>query len=395
MPKTDPVVIIGAKRTPLGAFQGSLSHLSAPQLGASAIRGALQAAQVAPEHVDEVYMGCVLTAALGQAPARQAALFAQLPQHVPCTLINKVCGSGLKAVIMACQDLQLTPADGVMLAGGMESMSNAPYLLKRARSGYRMGHAQLYDHMLLDGLEDAYETGRLMGSFAEDTAAQAHITREDQDTFAIESARRALKALEENVFEAEIFPLVEGNGSTPSLSQDETLSRVKPEKIPYLKPVFKKEGTITAASSSALADGAAAVVLTRLQSAEKKGYTPLAMIRGYASHAQAPHLFTQAPVGAIQKLLQQLQWTVEDVDVFEINEAFAVVTLLAMRELHIPFEKVNIFGGACALGHPIGASGARILVTLLNALEKRQQKRGIASLCIGGGEGIAIALERM
>lgn len=395
MIKTDPIVIIGSQRTPLGAFQGGLSHLSTPQLGGIALRGTLQAAQISLEHVEEVYMGCVLTGGLGQAPARQASLFANIPQHVPCTLINKVCGSGIKAVMVACADLQERASAGIMLAGGMESMSNSPYLLKRARTGYRMGHGQIYDHLFLDGLEDAYEIGRLMGSFAEETAVCYGFTREEQDAFAIESARRAFQAIEAGVFDAEILPVSADSKGQEIISSDETPQRIKLEKIPHLKPAFQKDGTITAASSSSLADGAAALALARLSTAEKRGYTPLAMIHGYASYAQAPGLFTTAPVGAIQKLQEQIRWKLEEVDLFEINEAFAVVTMVAMRELHIPHEKVNVYGGACALGHPIGASGARLLVTLLNALEKHHKKKGIASLCIGGGEGIALAIERL
>lgn len=395
MPKTDPIVIIGSKRTPIGAFQGILSGLTSPQLGGIAINATLQMAKISPEDIEEVYMGCVLTAALGQAPARQAALFANLPQRVPCTLINKVCGSGMKAIMMACADLKERPDSGVMLAGGMESMTNSPYLLRRARAGYRMGHYQIYDHMLLDGLEDAYEPGRLMGTFAEDTAAHYGFTRAQQDDFAAESARRTFKAIEDGVFDSEILSISVGTDNSNALSKDETPSRVKVEKIPHLKPAFKKDGTITAASSSSLADGAATLALARLSTAEKRGYKPLAVIRGYVSYAQAPSLFTSAPVGAIQKLQKQINWTMKEVDLFEINEAFAVVTMVAMKELSIPHERVNVYGGACALGHPIGASGARVLVTLLNALEKHKKKKGIASLCIGGGEGVAMAIERM
>jgi acetyl-CoA C-acetyltransferase len=391
---TDHVIILGAKRTPIGAFQGELSALKAPQLGAIAIQGALQEASLDPSQVEEVLMGCVLSAGLGQAPARQAALEAGLPASTPCTTLNKVCGSGMKAVMIAASEIRAKDLD-VVVAGGMESMSNAPYLLDKARSGYRMGHGRLLDHMLLDGLENAYD-GRLMGQFAEQTAQKYKFTRQKQDEFAISSALRALKAIEDGTFAAEIVPIQRDGGKISiNATQDECPFRVKFERIPTLKAAFEEGGTITVANASAISDGAAALVLASQSYVANHQLKPQAKICGYTSYAQAPEGFITAPIYAIQKLLTLLSWTIEDVDLFEINEAFAVVTMAAMTDLHLPPEKVNIHGGACALGHPIGASGARILVTLLNALERKGLKRGIASLCIGGGEATAIAIERV
>lgn len=390
----EEVVILGAKRTPLGAFQGELSAVSATQLGSIAIQGALAESTLSPSQVDEVLMGCVLPAGLGQAPARQAALGAGLPVSIPCTTLNKVCGSGMKTVMIAASDIRLKDID-VAIAGGMESMSNAPYLLDKARSGYRMGHKQILDHMLFDGLENAYDHIH-MGVFAERTAQKYKFSREAQDAFAIASDLKALKASEDGTFAAEITPVqLELGRVSINATQDECPFKVKVERIPTLRPAFDKDGTVTAANSSSISDGAAALVLSSRAYAEQHNLKPRAIIRGYTSYAQEPEWFTTAPVGAIQKLLDSLGWTIGDVDLFEINEAFAVVTMAAIADLHLPPEKVNIHGGACALGHPIGASGARILVTLLNALERHGLKRGIASLCIGGGEATAIAIERV
>ena len=386
----DPVVIVGAKRTPMGAFQGLLSDLPATALGAKAIAAAVAQAGIEGFDVSEVVMGCVLPAGLGQAPARQASLGAGLGKEVPATTVNKMCGSGMKAVMLAYDQIRAGSAD-VMVAGGMESMSNAPYLLDKARAGFRLGHGRVIDHMFLDGLEDAYEPGRLMGSFAEDTAEKLQFTREAQDDFALESLRRAQRATGAGEFRGEIVPVSGRN----EVADDETPTKVRPEKIPKLKPAFREGGTVTAANSSSISDGAAALVLMRLSEAERRGLTPLAVIRGHASHAQTPALFTTAPIGAIEKLYGKVGWSRADVDLYEINEAFAVVTMAAMRELDLPHEQVNVNGGACALGHPIGASGARILVTLLAALQQRGLQRGIASLCIGGGEATAVALERL
>lgn len=391
---TEEVIILGAKRTPMGSFQGELSPLHAPQLGSIAIQGALEDAALSPSVVEEVLMGCVYAAGLGQAPARQAALGAGLSNHTPCVTLNKVCGSGMKAVMIAASDIRLGDVN-VAIAGGMESMSNAPYLLDKARSGYRMGHKKLIDSMLLDGLENAYDQLH-MGVFAERTAQKYHFTREAQDEFAIASDRKAIAASQEGIFTAEIVPVHLDVGKTSiNLTQDEVLSKVKIERIPTLKPAFDKDGTVTAANSSGIADGAAALVLAGRSYVEQHHLKPRAVIRGYTSYAHEPEWYTTAPVTAIKNLLDSLGWTIKDVDLFEINEAFAVVTMAAMTDLKIPSEKVNIHGGACALGHPIGASGARILVTLLNALERHGLKRGIASLCIGGGEATAMAIERV
>ncbi|MAO55795.1 MAG: acetyl-CoA C-acyltransferase [Rhodospirillaceae bacterium] len=391
----DPVVIVGSARTPMGGFQGDLSAARAPDLGSTAIKAALDRAGVAPDDVAEAYMGIVLPAGLGQAPARQAALGAGLPEAVPCTTLNKMCGSGMKAAMLA-HDGILAGAGDVMVAGGMESMTNAPYLLDKARGGYRMGHGSVMDHMFLDGLEDAYDKGRLMGTFAEETATHYQFTRDAQDDFAISSLDRAKAAVEDGSFDAEVVPVtLKTRKGEATVERDEQPFKADPEKIRALKPAFAKDGTVTPANSSSISDGAAALVLMRRSEAEKRGLSPLAVIHGHATHAQAPAWFTTAPVGAMQKLTKRVGWDLADVDLFEINEAFAVVTMAAMRDLDLPHDKVNVHGGACALGHPIGASGARILVTLLAALEKYDLKKGVASLCIGGGEATAMAVERL
>ncbi|MEX2649340.1 MAG: acetyl-CoA C-acyltransferase [Alphaproteobacteria bacterium] len=393
--KADDIVVIGAKRTPIGGFQGALKDVPAPALGGVAIEAALADAKVPADAVDEVLMGCVLSAGLGQAPARQAALAAGIPESVGATTINKMCGSGMKAAMLA-HDLIRAGSATIVVAGGLESMSNAPYLLDRARAGYRMGHGRVIDHMFLDGLEDAYDKGRLMGSFAEDTARHYQFTREAQDAFAVESLARARRANEAGDFARETAPVtVKGRKGDTVVARDEQPFSADPAKIPGLKPAFRDGGTVTAANSSSISDGAAALVLTTLGEAEARGLVPRARIVGHATHAQAPAWFTTAPIGAIGKLLDKVGWHAADVELFEINEAFAVVTLAAMRDLDLPHDKVNINGGACALGHPIGCSGARILVTLLAAMEARDARRGIAALCIGGGEATAIALERM
>ena len=382
----DPIVIVAAKRTPMGGFQGALKDRSAPDLGRAAIAEALAQSGVEPGDIDEVLMGCVLPAGVGQAPARQAALGAGLPESVPATTISKVCGSGMKATMLA-HDLIAAGSAGIVVAGGMESMSNAPYLLDKARGGYRLGHGRTLDHMFVDGLEDAYDKGRLMGSFAEDTAQHYQFTRDMQDGFALESLSRAKSAIAEGRFRSEIVPI-------DTLANDEQPGKARPEKIPTLKPAFRENGTVTAANASSISDGAAALVLMRRSEANRRGLTPLATITGHATHAQAPNLFATAPIGALKKLSERTGWALKDVDLFEINEAFAVVAMAAMRDLDLPHDKVNVHGGACALGHPIGASGARVIVTLLAALERYDLKRGMASLCIGGGEATAIALER-
>lgn len=390
---SDPIVIVSAVRTPMGGFQGDFANLTASELGAVAIKGAVERAGISAEEVQEVIMGCVLPAGQGQAPARQAALGANLPLSAGCTTLNKMCGSGMKATMLV-HDLLVAGTNQVMIAGGMESMTNAPYLLPKARTGFRMGHGEVKDHMFLDGLEDAYEKGRLMGTYAEECADMFGFTREAQDDFAVSSLTRAKTAIESGAFKAEIVPVtVKSRKGEVLIDTDEQPHKAAIDKIPSLKPAFRKEGTVTAANSSSISDGAAALVLMRQSEAEKRGLKPLAIIKGHSTHAQKPALFTTAPVFAMQKLLDQLQWTVADVDLFEINEAFAVITMAAMKELNIPHDKVNVHGGACALGHPIGASGARILVTLLSALKQRGLKRGIASLCIGGGEATAMAVE--
>jgi acetyl-CoA C-acetyltransferase len=393
MVRQDSIVIVGSARTPIGGFQGDLKDLSAPELGAAAIRAAVERAGIPGDSIEEVFFGCVLPAGVGQAPARQATLGAGLPSATAATTINKVCGSGMKAVMLA-HDLIRAGSLDIAVAGGMESMSNAPYLLDRARSGYRLGHQRVLDHMFLDGLEDAYDKGRLMGTFAEKCAGMYSFTREEQDAFALRSLDRAQKAIADGSFAAEIVPVTVKSGKAErTIEHDELPQKARPEKIPTLKPAFDANGTVTAANSSSISDGAAALVLMREQEAERRGLKPLARIVGHATHAQAPGLFTTAPIGAIQKLLERIGWAAGDVDLFEINEAFAVVTMAAMRDLNLPPEKVNVHGGACALGHPIGASGARIVVTLLSALKKYGLTRGVASLCIGGGEATALAVE--
>ena len=391
--QNDPIVIVSAARTPMGAFQGELKGFAAPELGAAAIRAAVERAKIKPEDVQEVIMGCVLPAGQGQAPARQASLGAGLPLGAGCTTVNKMCGSGMKAAMFG-HDLLVSGSSEILVAGGMESMTNAPYLLPKARAGLRMGHGQVIDHMFYDGLEDAYEKGRLMGTFAEDCAAKYSFTRESQDQFAIASLQRAQKANKEGWFAWEIAPMaIKAGKDEKFIERDEQPFKANLDKIPSLKPAFKKEGTVTAANSSSISDGAAALVMMRRSTAEKRGLAPLAVIRGHSTHAQEPGWFTTAPVAAIDKLLKKLNWKANDVDLYEINEAFAVVTMAAMKEHGLPHDKVNVHGGACALGHPIGASGARIVVTLIGALRKYGKKRGVASLCIGGGEATAMAIE--
>jgi acetyl-CoA C-acetyltransferase len=391
----DSVVIVAAVRTPLGRFQGELSPLPAAALGSHVIRAAVARAGVRPDEIDEVLMGCVLPAGQGQAPARQAARGAGLPDATGATTINKVCGSGMKATMLA-HDLILAGSASIVVAGGMESMSNAPYMLAKARSGYRVGHDQIFDHMMFDGLEDAYERGRAMGDFGEAAAERYNFTRTDQDAYAHETLTRARAAIEDGAFRAEIEPInVPIKGGTKLVENDEHPLKVSPERIATLQPAFRADGTITAASASANADGAAALVLMRRSEAEQRGLTILAEIRGHATHSQEPEWYTTAPAPSIRKLLDRVNWSVADVDLFEINEAFAVVPMAAAKDLGIPREKLNINGGACALGHPIGATGARIIVTLLHALEAKGLKRGVASLCLGGGEATSIALERL
>ncbi|AOF92837.1 acetyl-CoA C-acyltransferase [Sinorhizobium sp. RAC02] len=390
----DPIVIVGSARTPMGGFQGDLKDATAPELGASAIRAALDRSGVASDAIEETVFGCVLPAGLGQAPARQAAIGAGLPFAVGATTVNKMCGSGMKAVMLA-HDLIAAGSASIAVAGGMESMTNAPYLLDRARGGYRLGHGRVIDHMFLDGLEDAYDKGRLMGTFAEDCAESYQFTRSAQDDYAVTSLTRARAAIETGAFDAEIVPVtVKAGRSETVVNRDEQPGKAKPEKIPTLKPAFREGGTVTAANASSISDGAAALVLMRRSQAEREGITPLATIVGHATHAQAPNLFATAPIGALRRLSERTGWNLKDVDLFEINEAFAVVAMAAMRDLDLPHDKVNVHGGACALGHPIGASGARVLVTLLAALERYGMKRGMATLCIGGGEATAVAIER-
>lgn len=381
----DPIVIVGMARTPMGGFMGSLSKIAATALGASAISAAVARAGITGDKVDQVLMGNVLPAGLGQAPARQASMGADLPLGVRCQTVGKVCGSGMQAIMNA-HDMIKAGSSDFVVAGGMESMSGAPYLLEKARTGYRAGHGQVMDHMFLDGLEDAYDKGRAMGTFAEECADTYGFTREEQDAYALRSLDRAKAAIESGAFDAEIV-------AVGDVTTDEQPGRARPEKIPTLKPAFREGGTVTAANSSSISDGAAALVLTRASQAEQMGLKPIAVIRGHAGHAQAPALFTTAPIPAIQKVLTQVGWTVDDVDLFEINEAFAVVAMAAIRDLGLDDAKVNVNGGACALGHPIGCSGARIVVTLIAALQARGLKKGIASLCIGGGEATALAVE--
>jgi acetyl-CoA C-acetyltransferase len=389
----DPIVIVGAARTPMGAMQGDFAALSASDLGAVAIKAAVERAGVRPDDVQEAIMGNVLPAGQGQAPARQAALKAGLPLATGCTTVNKMCGSAMKAAMIAHDQIAAGTSE-IIVAGGMESMTNAPYLMPKARSGYRMGHQVVQDHMFLDGLEDAYEKGRLMGTFAEDCAAKCGFTREAQDQFAMTSLSRALNANNDGTFAWEIAPVtVTGKNGERIVDKDEQPAKASPDKIPLLKPAFRKDGTVTAANSSSISDGAAALVLMTRSNAERRGLTPLAVIVGHATHAQEPGQFTTAPVEAIAKLFRNVGWSAKDVDLFEINEAFAVVTMAAMKEHGIPHERVNVHGGACAIGHPIGASGARIIVTLIGALRKHGKKRGVAALCIGGGEATAMAIE--
>lgn len=391
---SDPVVIVGMARTAMGGMMGALSTVPVGELGSNAIRAALGRAGLAPDQVDEVIMGCVLPAGVGQAPARQAALGAGIPVGTSATTVNKMCGSGMKTVMMACDTL-LAGHASVLVAGGMENMSNAPYLLPKARGGYRLGHGELLDHMYTDGLQDAY-TGGLMGVFAEQCAGKYSFTREQQDAYAVESLRRANAAIAEGKFKSEIVPVtVKTRAGEQVVDTDEQPGSARVDKIPGLKPAFKKDGTVTAANASSISDGAAALVLMRQSEAARRGLKPLAVVRGYTQFAQEPEWFTTAPVGALKRLFAQTGWSAGEVDLYEINEAFAVVAMAAMRELDLPHTKINVHGGACALGHPLGASGARIIVTLLAALQTYGLRKGVASLCIGGGEATAIAVERL
>lgn len=389
----DPIVIVGMARTPMGGFQGDLSEVKAPELGAVAIKAAMDRAGVTGTDIDEVIMGCVLPAGLGQAPARQASFGAGIPDSVGCTTVNKMCGSGMRAAMYGYDALK-AGSNNVVVAGGFESMTNAPYILPKVRSGLRLGHGDVKDHMFLDGLEDAYEEGRLMGSFAEETAGLYQFTREAQDSYAIESLRRAKQATEDGTFAAEITPVtVKTRKGDVTIDKDEQPLKGNPDKIPSLKPAFAKDGTVTAANSSSISDGGAALVLMKESEAKRRGLKPIAKFLAHSTHARKPSEFTMAPIDAIQKVMDKVGWTKDDVDLFEINEAFAVVTMAAMKDLGLDHEKVNVHGGACALGHPVGASGARIVVTLLSALQKYGKTRGVASLCIGGGEATAMALE--
>lgn len=390
---SDPIVIAGFARTPIGDFQGKLSSLTAAELGAQVITAVLNRAKVDPKQIDEVIMGCVLQAGQGQAPGRQAALTAKLPNTTNCTTVNKMCGSAMKAIMLAHDQIKANSHD-IVIAGGMESMSNAPYLLSKARAGYRMGHGQITDHMFMDGLEDAYDRGKLMGVFAEQTAAKYQFTREEQDKYAISSVERARKAIETGCFTQEIVPVtIQNKKESFVVTDDESPAKAKLEKIPTLKPAFQKDGTVTAANSSSISDGAAAVLLMKASEAKKRNIKAIAKIVGFASYSHEPCWFTTAPVGAVNKLLTKIGWTIDEVELFELNEAFAVVTMAAMKDLNIAEDKVNVHGGACAMGHPIGATGARIICTLLAALQRYGKKRGIASLCIGGGEATAMAFE--
>ena len=392
---SDPIVIVSVARTPMGAMMGSLSSLAAHELGAVVIRAAVERAGLKPEHIQEVVMGNVLQAGQGQAPARQAALGAGLPLGVACTTVHKVCGSGLKAAMFG-HDMLAAGSVDIVVAGGQESMSNAPYLLLKGRQGYRYGHETVYDHMALDGLEDAYDRGRAMGVFAEDCASKYNFTREEQDAFSLESLRRARAASEDGTFDWEITPVtVAGRKGDTVIDRDEAPTKALPEKIPQLKPAFKKDGTVTAATSASISDGAAAMVLMRASKAKKLGLTPLAKIVAHTQHSQEPSWFTTAPIGAIKNLFSKTGWSAESVDLYEINEAFAVVTMAAMKDFKLDHKKVNIHGGATALGHPIGASGARLVATLLGGLRKTGGKRGVVSLCIGGGEAVAMAIETL
>lgn len=389
----DSVYIVSIGRTPQGNLLGSLKDLTAPQLGSAVIKEVVKRASLSPNDIQEVIMGCVLPAGMGQAPARQASIGAGIPDFVPCTTVNKMCGSGMKAIMFA-HDGIIAESNAIYVAGGMESMTNAPYLIPKGRQGYRLGHAEIFDHMMYDGLEDAYDKGKAMGYFAELCATEFGLTREDQDKFAIASLERSQKAIKEKIFDIEIVPVhVKNRQGETIVDTDERPLSVKIEKITQLPPAFMKDGTVTAANSSSISDGAAAVILMNGKEVEKRGIKPLARILGHSTHAQAPSKFTTAPIDAIKTLLKNLQWSIDDVDLFEINEAFAVVPLATMHELKIPHEKVNINGGGCALGHPIGATGARIIVTMVAALKARGLKRGIAALCIGGGEATAVAIE--
>lgn len=391
----DPIVVVGMARTPMGGMQGALGAVPAYELGAAAIKAALEDAGVSGGDIDETLMGCVLPAGQGQAPARQASKGAGIPDATGAVTVNKMCGSGMKTMMMA-HDSILAGTNDVCVAGGMESMTNAPHMLVGARNGYRYGHTTVYDHMAMDGLEDAYDRGKAMGVFAEETARKYQFTREQQDAYAIESVGRARRAIDDGSFDGEVTPVtVKTRKGEIIVDTDEQPGKAMPEKIPNLRPAFAKDGTVTAASSSSISDGAAALVLMRRSEAEKRGLTPIAAIRAHASHSHQPEWFTTAPVGAIEKVLDKAGWSKDDVDLFEINEAFAVVTMAAMKEFSLDHDKVNVNGGACALGHPIGASGARIMVTLLNALETHDLTRGVAALCIGGGEATAVALERV
>jgi acetyl-CoA C-acetyltransferase len=396
MPTTsDPIVIVGTARTAMGSFQGMFASATAPELGGVAVKAAVSRAGVKADDVSEVLMGCVLPAGIGQAPARQASRNAGIPDSVPCTTVNKMCGSGMKTVMQAYEALHARPRD-VIVAGGMESMTNAPYILPKMRAGARLGHAQVLDHMFVDGLEDAYDKGRLMGTYAEDTATHYQFTRGAQDAFAVESLKRAKRANEDGSFAREVASVtVKSRKGDAEITRDEQPFTADPSKIPNLKPAFRSDGTVTPANSSSISDGAAALVLMRGSEAKRRKLEPLARIVGTSSFAQAPAWFTTAPVFAMKKLLEDIGWQAKDVDLFEINEAFAVVTMAAMRDLALPHEKVNVHGGACALGHPVGASGTRIIVTLLSALEKYGKTKGVASLCIGGGEATAVAIERI
>ena len=390
---SEPIIIAGLARTAMGGMQGDLSDVAAPVLGATAIKGALARAKVDADAVDETIMGCVLPAGLGQAPARQASLGAGIPESTPCTTINKMCGSGMKAIMLGHDAINAGSAD-LVVAGGMESMTNAPYILPKVRGGMRLGHGEVLDHMFFDGLEDAYEKGRLMGTFAEDCARKYAFTREAQDSFAIESLKRAQRAIDGKHFEAEIEPVtIKTRKGEQVVDTDEQPGKAQLDKIPHLRPAFAKDGTVTAANSSSISDGGAAIVMMSATRAEQLGVDAQARIIAHSSHAQAPGWFTTAPVTAVSKLLEHVGWHVDDVDLFEVNEAFAVVAMAAMHDLGIPHDKLNIRGGACALGHPIGASGARIVVTLVHALRDLGAKRGVASLCIGGGEATALAIE--
>ncbi len=393
MSQNDPIVIVSTARTPMGGLLGDFASMTAPQLGSVALGAAVERAGLKPEDIENVVMGCVLPAGQGQAPARQAALGAGLPKSAGCTTVNKMCGSGMQAIMFA-HDMLAGGSFDVMAAGGMESMTNAPYLLPKARSGYRLGHDRVMDHMFLDGLEDAYDRGRLMGTFAEDAAQAYQFSRQEQDAYAVASLERAVKAGKDGSFAAEIAPVkVKTRKGETTIAIDEQPGKAQFDKIPALKPAFREGGTVTAANSSSISDGAAAVTMMRRSQAEKRGLAPIATIIGHSTHASTPGLFPSAPVGAINRLLDRTGWGAKDVDLWEVNEAFAVVAMIAMRDLGIPHDKINVHGGACALGHPIGASGARIVVTLLAALRKYGLKKGVASLCIGGGEATAIALE--